>query len=291
MAELRFSRVVAGMWRVLDWGLTTKELARFVREAVELGVTTFDHADIYGRGVVEVLFGQALVSSPGLRKKMQIVGKAGIRLAGAPDDVATKHYDAEAGYLRNAVDQSLKRLQTDYLDLFLIHRPDPLVGLDEIAGAAEHLLASGKIRAFGVSNFSARQFDLLRATVPLCVNQIEFSPFQVGALGDAMFETLAQANASAMVWSPLGGGRLFSAVDPVAKRVRGAMKAIQLKTGAASWLEVAYAWVFRLPGEPYLITGSRRPDAMRDALNGLSLALAREDWFAILEAARGRPVD
>ncbi|WP_330555575.1 aldo/keto reductase [Burkholderia multivorans] len=203
----------------------------------------------------------------------------------------TKHYDSSATYLHAAIDQSLRRLQTDYLDLFLVHRPDPLVAFDEIADAAERLLASGKIRAFGVSNFSARQFDLLQAKTALCVNQIELSPFAADALQDAMLETLALANASAMVWSPLGGGRLFSESDPAAVRVREAMKLIQVKVGASSWLEIAYAWIFRLPGEPYLVTGSRRLDALREALNGLALTLSREDWFAILEAARGQPVD
>ena len=289
LSSLGFSRVVAGMWRVPDWKMSARELSDFVRGSIERGVSTFDHADIYGCGAVETLFGEALSSIPGLREKLQIIGKAGIRLPSSPG-VQTKHYDTGAAYLRDAVDQSLRRLKTDYLDLFLIHRPDPLTCMDEIADVVQALKQAGKIRAFGVSNFSVRQFDLLHAKTALATNQIEFSPFETGAVQSDMFAVLSDAAVSPMIWSPLGGGRLFSETDPVAVRVRTVMKSIQQQTGAASWLAVAYAWVFRLPGTPYVIMGSRREEALRDAFEGLQLQLCKEHWFAILEAARGHPV-
>jgi predicted oxidoreductase len=121
------------MWRVLEWKMSERELSDYVQDAIESGISTFDHADVYGRGAVETLFGRALTYSPGLRHKLQIVTKAGIRVPHSPD-VQTKHYDTSAAYLRDAVEQSLVRLRTDYLDLFLIHRPDPLACMDEIAG-------------------------------------------------------------------------------------------------------------------------------------------------------------
>jgi predicted oxidoreductase len=256
---------------------------------VDHGVTTFDHADIYGRGEVEALFGEVLSSSPALRQGMQIVSKAGIRLAGSPGDVRTKHYDSSGSYLRDAVERSLARLKTDYLDLFLIHRPDSLASMKEIADVARELKTQGKIRAFGVSNFSTRQFELLDAKTALATNQIEFSPFETSALDSDMFAVLAHAAASPMIWSPLGGGRLFSETDPVAARVRAVMQSIQQQCGVRSWLAVAYAWVFRLPGMPYVVMGSQREEALHDALAGLQLKLDREQWYAVLEAARGRP--
>jgi predicted oxidoreductase len=277
------------MWRVLEWKMSDTELSNYVQDAIESGITTFDHADVYGRGAVETLFGQALTYSPGLRHKLQLVSKASIRPANS-QGVRIKHYDTSATYLRASVEQSLVRLKTDYLDLFLIHRPDPLACLGEIAEVAQALKQQGKIRAFGVSNYSPQQFDLLHARTALSTNQFECSPFETGAVESGMFSALAQADVSPMIWSPLGGGRLFSETDPVAVRVRETMKSVQQNLAASSWQAVAYAWLFRLPGTPYVIAGSRRKEALLDALEGVKLMLSREHWFAILEAARGQAV-
>src|SRR5262249_47744516 len=152
LSALGMSRVVAGLWRLPEWRMSANELLGFVEGCIERGVTTFDHAEIYGRGAVEAAFGEALALKPSLRAGIQIVSKAGIRFAATSADGAPiKYYDTDPGYLREAVDQSLRRLKTDYLDLFLIHRPDSLAGIDDIALTAEALVAQGKIRAFGVS--------------------------------------------------------------------------------------------------------------------------------------------
>jgi len=291
LSELGISRVVAGMWRVGDWRMSAGELVDFIHRCIERGVTAFDHADIYGRGAVESLFGEALALDPSLRGRIRIVSKAGIRLAASSaGEGPLKYYDSAPAYLREAVEQSLRRLATDYLDLFLIHRPDSLMDIDDIALAAQSLVEQGKIRAFGVSNFSVRQFELLHERTALATNQIEFSPFETGALDGDMFAVLAQAKVPPMIWSPLGGGRLFSEADEAARRVRGVMAGLRPKYGAASWLEIAYAWIFRMPGAPYAIVGSRRLDSVQAAIDGRRIRLDRQDWYAILEAARGRPV-
>ncbi len=291
LSALGMSRVVAGLWRLPDWRMSANELLGFVEGCIERGVTTFDHAEVYGRGAVEAAFGEALALKPSLRAGIQLVSKAGIRFATASADGAPiKYYDTDSGYLREAVEQSLRRLKTDYLDLFLIHRPDSLASIDDIALTADALVAQGKIRAFGVSNFSARQFELLHAKVPLATNQIEFSPFELAALDGDMFAVLSQANVSPMIWSPLGGGRLLANDDDVALRVRRVMTALQPKYGAANWLSIAYAWVARLPGAPYVVSGSRRLESVQAAVDGLRIELSRPDWYAILEAARGQPV-
>ncbi|SAL30289.1 aldo/keto reductase [Caballeronia cordobensis] len=291
MTTLGCSRVVAGMWRVREWQMSSAELNRFVRESVESGVTTFDHADIYGAGEVEALFGEALRDTPSLRATIQIVSKAGIRPRGAsPAGVGVKHYDTSRAYLQAAVERSLQRLKTDYLDLFLIHRPDFLADDDEIADTAQRLLEQGKIRAFGVSNYSTRQFESLRSRIDLATNQIEFSPFELGALEGDLFPALSSANVAPMIWSALGGGRLFSENDEAAARLRATLNSVAQTCGASCWLPIVYAWIFRLPCAPYVLVGSRRMESLRYAVEGLGIALEREDWYAILEAARGRPV-
>jgi predicted oxidoreductase len=291
LSALGMSRVVAGLWRVPEWRMSDRELLGFVEGCIDSGVTSFDHADIYGRGTVEAAFGDALALKPSLRGSIQIVSKAGIRRTTASvGDGEIKYYDSDSGYLREAVEQSLKRLKTDYLDLFLIHRPDSLASSDDIAFAAQTLVEQGKIRAFGVSNFSTRQFELLHARTALATNQIEFSPFELGPLDNDMFAVLSQAKVAPMIWSPLGGGRLLAETDEAARRVRDVMAGLQRKYGAASWLSIVYAWIFRLPCAPYVVSGSRRLESVRAAVDGLSIELSRPDWYAILEAARGRPV-
>ncbi|GJH16020.1 aldo/keto reductase [Caballeronia novacaledonica] len=291
LATIGCSKVVAGMWRVREWNMSAAELNRYVQQSMALGVTTFDHADIYGGGEVEALFGDALTQTPSLRDSMQIVSKAGIRPRGSSAGaVGVKHYDTSRAYLQASVERSLQRLKTDHLDLFLIHRPDHLANNDEIADAAESLIRQGKIRAFGVSNFTTRQFDSLRAKVPLATNQIEFSPFELQALDDDVFTALSSAAVSPMIWSALGGGRLFSETDELALLLRRELITLAEKYNASSWVSIVYAWIFALPCAPYLLVGSRRVESLQQALDGLRITLSREDWYAILEAARGKPV-
>jgi predicted oxidoreductase len=291
LATIGCSKIVAGMWRVREWNMSAAELNRYVQQSMALGVTTFDHADIYGGGEVEALFGDALTQTPSLRDSMQIVSKAGIRPRGSSAGaVGVKHYDTSRAYLQASVERSLQRLKTDHLDLFLIHRPDHLANNDEIADAAESLIRQGKIRAFGASNFTTRQFDSLRAKVPLATNQIEFSPFELQALDDDVFTALSSAAVSPMIWSALGGGRLFSETDELALLLRRELITLAEKYNASSWVSIVYAWIFTLPCAPYLLVGSRRVESLQQALDGLRITLSREDWYAVLEAARGKPV-
>ena len=290
MQEL--SRVVAGMWRVMRWNLTRAELASFIEDCVALGVTSFDHADIYGGYEAEAFFGDALALRPGLRERIRIVTKAGIKLVSpARPEHRVKHYDSSAAHVRASVERSLRALKSERIELFLLHRPDPLLDEDEFAHEIERLVTAGKIGAFGVSNFSAREFDSLRARIPLATNQIELSPFHLAPVEDGTLVAMKQARVTPMIWSPLGGGRLFDESDAAAMRVRDVLQAIQRERGARSWVSVAYAWVFRLPSRPIVIAGTRRIEGMRDAVEALDIELTREEWFAIREAARGTAVD
>jgi len=288
MPGVSISRVGAGLWRVTQWGMSRRELARFIEQCVELGVTSFDLADIYGGGHAEAVFGDALAASPHLSNSVQIITKAGIRPASGAQ---VKHYDSSEAHLRRSVEQSLRAFRRDQLDVFLLHRPDPLLDPIELAEAAERLLKEGKIGAFGVSNFGAREFDWLNDLMPIATNQISFSPFDCGPLENGQLTALAQSNVTPMIWSPLGGGRLFDTTDSASERVRAAMKMIQRERGMQDWISVAYAWVFRLPTRPIVLTGTRRIDGIRNALRGAETELRRDEWFSIFEAARGGPID
>ncbi|WP_277185403.1 aldo/keto reductase family oxidoreductase [Caballeronia sp. BR00000012568055] len=286
------SRVVAGMWRVKNWNMTRAELCAFIEACVGEGVTSFDHADIYGGYEAEAFFGDALALNPSLRARIQLVSKAGIKLVSAArPEHRIKHYDSSAAHVRASVERSLRALKSEYIELYLLHRPDPLMDADELAREIERLVQEGKVGAFGVSNFSARDFDALHARIPLATNQIELSPFHCAPIEDGTLTALSSAHVSPMIWSPLGGGRLFDSTDETAARVRESLQKIQRERGVESWVSIAYAWIFRLPSRPLAITGTRHLEGVRDAVRALDIELTREEWFAIWEAARGQAVD
>jgi len=289
--DVAVSKVVAGMWRVMRWGMSREGLARFIDECVALGVTSFDLADIYGGGAAQAFFGEALAARGGNNDDIQIITKAGIRLPSSNGGGArVKHYDSSAAHLRRSVDEALSVLRRERIDLFLLHRPDPLLDRNELAELAHQLVAQGKIGAFGVSNFSAREFDWLGARVPLASNQIEFSPFHTAPLDDGTLTAMNATDVVPMIWSPLGGGRLFDESNETGSRVREALQQIQRDRGLPDWIPLAYAWVFRLPSHPVVLTGTSRVDGIRDATRGAGIALTREEWFYVLEAARGHSV-
>ena len=171
-----FSRVVLGLWRLNEWQLTPNQRLALLEQCQELGITSIDHADIYGDYQCEQLFGEALAIAPGLRQRIEIVSKCGIMLVSEKrPQHRLKYYDTGRDHIIASVERSLSSLRTDYLDCLLIHRPDPLMQADEIAEAFRLLQQSGKVRHFGVSNFTPAQFDLLASRFPLVTNQLELS--------------------------------------------------------------------------------------------------------------------
>lgn len=285
--ELTLSRVAAGMWRLMDWRMSPRALLAYVDACLALGVTTFDHADIYGNYAVEAAFGKALKLRPSLRAEIELVTKVGIALVSSSrPEHRLKHYNTDPAHIRDSVERSLRNLNADYLDLLLIHRPDPLMCFGDVAGEAERLKQAGTIKAFGVSNFTPLQFQALSTFTPLATNQIELSPLRTTAITDGTLDQLQGIGITPMIWSALGGGRLFDEGDNAAARVRSAAGQIADQHGV-SMLTVVYAWLLQLPSNPIVITGSRRPEGIRDAVNATGLQLDRQDWFAILEAATG----
>jgi predicted oxidoreductase len=284
------SRIVAGMWRMTEWGMSVEQRVAFIERCIALGVTSFDHADIYGGYGVESLFGDALRLQPSLRDRIELISKCGIKLVSPQRPQHTiQHYDTSAAHITASVEQSLRQLGTDRLDLLLIHRPDPLMDFDEVARTFEDLRQAGKVRHFGVSNFSRHQFEALDRRIKLATNQVEFSPLHTAPMFDQTFDGLQDLGVSPMIWSPLAGGRLFNGGEDHADNLRLVIKGIadQMSQPFAS---VVFAWIMQLPSRPVPLTGTGRIEAIQVAVAGAQFTLSRSDWFSILRAARGHEV-
>lgn len=284
------SPIVAGCWRMAEWNLSIEQRVRWIEEALALGVTSFDHADIYGGYLAEGLFGEALATSPALRDGLQLVSKCGIRLVSPHRPThRIKSYDTSAAHVIASVEASLRALRTDRLDLLLIHRPDVLMDPFELAGVFESLRAAGKVLHFGVSNHAPSQLALLHQFHPLAAHQVEFSPLQLDALHDGTLDQCIALGLRPMAWSPLGGGRLFNNDDPQSLRVREVLADLGKHLGVSE-ATMAYAWILRHPSAPLPITGSGRIDRLRDAVAALDLRLSAEDWYAVWQAGAGREI-
>jgi predicted oxidoreductase len=289
-APVNLSPVAAGLWRLHEWGLDVAARVRWIEQALELGITTFDHADIYGDHSVEALFGEALAAAPTLRARLQIVTKCGIRLPSAARPGAQiKSYDSSPAHIEASVEHSLRALRMDYIDVLLIHRPDLLAEPEAMAECFRRLHAAGKVRAFGVSNHDVRAVERLHRFWPLAVHQVEFSPLQMKALADGTLEQCADLGIRPMLWSPLGRGRLFDDGDDQARRVRDALEELGRRYGAAPET-MAFAWLMRHPSRPVPVTGSRRIERLAQAAAAARIELGREDWYRVWQASMGHEV-
>lgn len=284
-----FSRFVMGYWRLMDWNMSPVQLADFIEEHLDLGITTVDHADIYGGYQCEAAFGEALKRAPALRERMEIVTKCGIATTAKPEH-ALGHYITDSAHIVKSAEQSLVNLATDRIDLLLIHRPDPLMDADEVAEAFLTLHQSGKVRHFGVSNFTPAQFALLQSRLPftLATNQVEISPVHQPLLLDGTLDQLQQLRIRPMAWSCLGGGRLFN--DEAFHPLRNELETVARELNAESIEQVVYAWILRLPSKPLPIIGSGKIERVRAALVAEELDMSRQQWFRIRKAALGYDV-
>ncbi|HHI2443616.1 TPA: aldo/keto reductase family oxidoreductase [Enterobacter cloacae] len=284
-----FSRFVMGYWRLMDWNMSPLQLASFIEEHLDLEITTVDHADIYGGYACEAAFGEALKLVPALRERMEIVTKCGIATTAKPEHTLG-HYITDSAHIIKSAEQSLVNLATDHIDLLLIHRPDPLMDADEVAEAFLALHQSGKVRHFGVSNFTPAQFALLQSRLPftLATNQVEISPVHQPLLLDGTLDQLQQLRIRPMAWSCLGGGRLFN--DDEFQPLRNELETIARELNAENIEQVVYAWILRLPSKPLPIIGSGKIERVRSALAAEELQMSRQQWFRIRKAALGYDV-
>lgn len=282
------SRMVYGMWRLAeDADRSTAHIRAKVEACLDQGITTMDHADIYGGYEVEGLFGAALQGS-GLRDRLEIVTKCGIVFpAGEYAAAPIKHYDTSAAHIRASVDRSLRLLGCGHIDLLLIHRPDPFMDFAETGAALDGLVASGKVRSVGVSNFRPWDMAALQASmaVPLATNQIELSLAAVEPFTNGDLASLMERRLPPMAWSPLGGGRLMTA--------GGALGAALDRIAAEQGVDrgaVAVAWLLAHPARVMPVMGTNSLPRLRDLSKAFAVKLPRPDWFALYTAATGREV-
>lgn len=288
-----FSRMVYGTWRMLDDAPSAQDINRRLHFCLELGITTIDGAEIYGGYAQEAALGAAMALSPGLRDKLELVTKSGIYI---PHPTApgrrVAHYDVTARRLQDCVDAALKRLGTDRIDLFLVHRPDWLTSIDDTASGLNALVKSGKIGSAGVSNYSASQFAALNSRMdrPLATNQVEFSLLHMDPIYDGTFDQLQTERVKPMAWSPLARGGLFDPAAPAAQRLASEAALLAPKYGNASLETLAYAWIMAHPSQPLPVIGSNRLDRIKAASEAAGIALEREDWYALWVAAKGHGI-
>ena len=291
MSTLSLSPLVLGFWRLKNWGYTPQQILAFVEQSVELGVTSMDHAMVYRS---EAIFGEALAIKPAVRDQLQIITKCGIRPMGFGElgAQAVNHYDFSKAYTLASVEASLRDLQTDRIDLLLLHRPDFLMDIAEVADTFSQLKRDGKVLNFGVSNFTPDQVACLQSALPdaLVTNQVEFSPLNMTALSDGSFDQAQALNMRPMLWSCLGGGKLFAPETAQENAVVNALRAVAEAVGTDSIEAVVYAWLLALPCKPHPILGTSKIERVTDAVKALDIQLTREQWYGIWEASNGASV-
>ena len=279
-SELTVSPIAWGMWRFT--GTDVAAARARVDAALDAGITLFDTADIYGYGTPEgfgsseALFGRVLADAPALRDRMVIATKGGI--------TPPRPYDSSAAYLAAAVDASLARLGIDVIDPYQIHRRDFMTHPQEVARALAAMVAAGKVRAIGVSNYSPAEVDALQAflDLPIVTTQPEFSPLRVAPLYDGTLDQAMARDMAVLAWSPLAGGRLLDPDHPA--------HGLLAEQGAAHGVDVtaaALAWVMAHPARIIPIVGSQQPDRIRASADAYKVEWTRDQWYAVMQAGTG----
>lgn len=303
-SSLSSSRLAYGCMRISGTSARdrlTPDLESAGRKAIlaayEAGYTHFDHADIYGNGLCEEIFGRVLRDVPGMRDRILIASKCGIRWRGDPDDSAPHRWDFSRGHILRSCEASLQRLGTDRIDLYMLHRPDYLADPEEIAAAFSDLKQQGKVLEFGVSNFRPSLLSMVQhaCPMPLIVNQVEIHLGRLDCLEDGTLDQCLQDGVTPVSWSPLAGGLLGDggSVDPEDPRATGLRALLDLldaksRQHGVSRAVLSLAWLLRHPSNIIPIVGSVDPARIRDAVRADDLTLSREDWYSILVAARMR---
>ncbi len=297
-SPLTSSRLAYGCWRIATQGDAASDYATAkaaVFAAVDAGYTLFDHADIYCDGEAERVFGRILKENPSLRAKMTIATKGGIRFKNRPVGAPVR-YDFSRAHLLAQCELSLKQLGVETIDLLHLHRPDYLMDAAEVAGVFTELRQSGKVREFGVSNFSPSQFSLLQNALsfPLVTNQVEVSLVQLYALHDGTLDQCQEKRVTPLAWSPLGAGLLGSGgvdllpgqrhYDPAP--VLAVLDRIAQERGVAREL-IALAWILKHPARIVPIIGTTQPEQIKQLAVAAELELTREEWYHLVTAARG----
>ena len=289
MTKSSLSPIIAGAmnWGVWDKNLKTKEMENLIHICFENKITTFDHADIYGSYTTEAQFGKALSNSKIKREQIQLISKCGIQMLAEKRNNTIKHYDYSKDYIIWSVENSLKNLKTDFLDVLLLHRPSPLMQADEIAEAVEKLKSEGKIIDFGVSNFTSSQTELIRQKTPISYNQIQFSATDYQPMLDGSLDYMQLHQIRPLSWNPLGS--VFRQENMQTYRLRKLLATLVSKyeIGADT---ILLAWILKHPAHIIPIAGTVNVARIQALMKATELQLSQEDWFAIWTESMGNKV-
>lgn len=287
---MQFSPIIIGTMRWGLWGakLSLKEIQQIIGKCIDEGLYTFDHADIYGDYTTEKQFGNAFSKMNIAREEIQFISKCGIEMPSANRNYQLKSYNYSKDYILKSVDQSLQNLQTDYLDVLLLHRPSPLINPEEIAETFSLLLEQGKVGSFGASNFSASQFELLNDAFPLITNQLEISINETKSFYDGTLDQLMQKKLRPMAWSVMGN--YFAENSKQNSRIRKVLEDLCPKYDAEE-NQLLLAFILKHPAQIYPVIGTSKVETISKLRAGLEMSLTSEDWFRLLEASTGKEVD
>lgn len=287
---MKSSTVIAGCMNWGQWGakFSTQQYLSHIKKNLEAGVYTFDHADIYGHYTTEEEFGNALKLDPSLRSKMQIITKCGICMVTPHRPLhQIKSYNTSKTHILSSVEQSLSNFHTDYIDLLLIHRPDPLMDPYEIAEAFMVMKQSGKVKHVGVSNFTTSQFEMLHHLFPLEVNQIELSIIHTKPFYDGVTDQCMLKKVIPQAWSPIGAGKIhLDAEDERSRRIISMAKILGEKYNA-SFDQILIAWLLQHPSGIVPVMGTTKIERMQAAMEANSIEMTHEEWHMLLRASNG----
>lgn len=289
MSKTALSPIISGTmnWGVWDKNLSPKEMENMIQICIENKITTFDHADIYGDYTTEADFGKAFKNTKISREKLQLITKCGIQLVTENRSNKIKHYDYSKDYIIWSVEESLKKLKTDYVDVFLLHRPSPLMQADEIAEAVEKLKSEGKIIDFGLSNFTSSQTELIRQKTEISYNQVQFSATHFEPMIDGSLDYMQTNGIRPLSWNPLG--TVFREDTKKTRRLKKLFSTLLEKyhLGADTLL---LAWILKHPANVIPIAGTVNVARIQSLAKAVELEMDKEDWFAIWTESMGDDV-
>lgn len=287
--DISFSRIVYGMWRLSDDSDTSaKHVQAKIEACLAQGITTMDQADIYGGYEAEEVLGVALQAAPALKDQIEIVTKCDIVApTGRHANARVKYYDTSAQHITASVDASLKLMNIDTIDTLLVHRPDPMMDHHETGKHLDGLIAAGKVRSVGVSNFKLHDWTLLQSAMSntLVTNQIELSVTAHDGFTNGDVAYLQERNVPIMAWSPLGGGALMTGTGPVQDALQSVADAHGVDTGA-----VAVAWLLAHPAQIMPVMGTNNISRISSLSDALKVKMDRQTWYEIYTAALGNEV-
>ncbi len=283
---MNLSRIISGTMNWGTWGANYSklEMCQLISESFDSGINSFDHADIYGGYTTEESFGDAFIDTGIKREDVFFISKCGIMYPSKKLPIKTKHYDYSEDHIIKSVNNSLKYLQTDYLDCLLLHRPSPLMDINIIANTVEVLIKSGKIKSFGVSNFTADQMDMFKGKVEILYNQINLSLTHLDHMFDGTLEYMQANKILPMAYSPLG-----SYFKEGSNKIKKVVESLKDKYSCTDY-QLLISWLLKHPSKVYPVIGTTKSDRIKKSMKSLKIEIELIDWFELLEASVGNRV-